>query len=343
MIRLYVLIPLILSIGFSLTQCSGEAVSNNSMEKIYAEEGVPVRVAVVEPKLFETSLSYHAVLSGIEESSVHAMISDEVETISAAVGEYVEKNRILLRFPRSTPSARYRQAKVAYENAKLTYERIEQLYRNGSVAEQDRDNAKTAFDVARADWHSVRDMVEVTSPISGYVTRINVRESDTVAPGDLLMTISQIDRMKAKVWASDREITSIRTGQRATARWNGAEIEGRVVQADMAMDQDTQAFGVVLEFDNPGKIPKVGVIAEVTIVTYSNPQALSVERKDIVREGDRSYVYLAEGDRARRQPIQTGKSHSLDVEVLAGLQDGDLLITEGLLLLEQESKIRVVD
>jgi Cu(I)/Ag(I) efflux system membrane fusion protein len=186
-------------------------------------------------------------------------------------------------------------------------------------------------------------MVEVTSPISGYVTRINVRESDTVAPGDLLMTISQIDRMKAKVWASDREITSIRTGQRATARWNRAEIEGRVVQVDMAMDQDMQAFGVVLEFDNPEKILKVGVTAEVTIVTYSNPRALSVERKDIMHEGDRSYVYLAEGDRARRQPIQTGKSHSLDVEVLAGLQDGDLLITEGLLLLEQESKIRIVD
>jgi membrane fusion protein (multidrug efflux system) len=341
--QLVLLIPLVIGAALMLTQCGREAVSNNSMEEIYAEEGVPVRARVVEPKLFETSLSYHAALNGIEESSVYAMISDEVEEIAVEVGDFVEKDQLLLRFPKTTPSARYEQAKVAYENAKLTYERIEQLYRNGSVAEQDRDNAKTAYDVARADWQSVRDMVDVSSPIDGYVTRINVNEADAVISGDLLMNISQINRMRAKVWASDHEIVSIRRGQRATARWNDAELRGTVVQVDMAMDQDMRAFGVVLEFENPSKIFTVGVIADITIVTYSNPKALSIERKDIMVTGDRSFVYLVRDDRAHLQPIRIGKSQGLNVEVLEGLESGDLLITEGLPLLKQESKIRVVD
>ena len=150
--RMFLLIPLIVGASIALSQCGREAVSNNSMEKIYEDEGVPVRVETLEPGLFETKLSYHAVLSGIEESSVHAMVSDEVDMIYVQVGDYVEEDQVLISFPPDTPSAKYQQAKVGYENAKLTYERIEQLFQTGGISEQDRDNAKAAYDVAAADW-----------------------------------------------------------------------------------------------------------------------------------------------------------------------------------------------
>jgi RND family efflux transporter MFP subunit len=312
------------------------------MEKIYEDEGVPVRVKTVEPELFETKLSYHAVLSGIKESSVHAMVSDEVEMIYVRVGDYVEKNQVLMSFPPDTPSAKYQQAKVAYENAKITYERIEQLFQTGGISEQDRDNAKAAYAVAAADWDAVRGMVKVQAPIEGYVTRINVRESDNVSPEDLLMTISQIDRMKTKVWTSDSEIGSIRKGQRASAYWNGVEIYGNVAQVDMSMDSDKQAFGVVLEFINNKRILKVGIIADINIITYSNPDALVIERKDILKVGDRYFVYVAENGKAEQREITRGRQHGLAVEIVEGLSMDDMLITEGQLLLEQGSKINVV-
>ena len=340
--RMFLLIPLIVGASIALSQCGREAVSNNSMEKIYEDEGVPVRVVTLEPGLFETKLSYHAVLSGIEESSVHAMVSDEVEMIYVQVGDYVEEDQVLISFPPDTPSAKYQQAKVGYENAKLTYERIEQLFQTGGISEQDRDNAKAAYDVAAADWDTVRGMVQVEAPIEGYVTRINVRESDNVNPGDMLVTISQIDRMKTKVWASDSEVGSLRTGQRATAHWNGVEIHGSVVQVDMAMDKDNQAFGVVLEFENNERILKVGIIADISITTYRNTESLVVERKNILRVGDRYFVYVAENGQALQRDVTIGRQYGLDVVIQEGLTMGDRLITEGLLLLEQGSKIKIV-
>jgi membrane fusion protein (multidrug efflux system) len=340
--RLFLLIPLLLYATVSLTQCGSEAVSNNSMEKLYKEEGVPVKVQTVEPGLFEIRYAYYALLSGVEESSVYAPLSDDVEKVSVQVGEYVAEDQILMRFPKNSPSARYRQAKAAYENAKVSFQRVEQLYESGSVSEQERDNAKAAFDVAEGDWFAVRDRVELRAPIEGYVTKVNIREADTVESGDLLMTISQIDRMKAKIWASDREVLSIHKGQKATALWNDTRIYGEVVQVDMAMDNDRQAFGVVLEFDNPDKILKVGVLAEINIVTYSNSQAFSVERKNILRDGDRFFVYLAKNDLAEQRYVKPGNQYGLDIEIKEGLSRGDLLITEGQLLLEPGSKIRIV-
>jgi RND family efflux transporter MFP subunit len=254
----------------------------------------------------------------------------------------VEKNQMLLSFPPDTPSAKYQQAMVAYENAKITYERIEQLFQTGGISEQDRDNAKAAYDMAAADWDAERGMVKVQAPIEGYVTRINVRESDNVSYGDMLMTISQIDRMKTKVWASDREIGSIRKDQRSSAHWNGVEIYGNVTQVDMAMDGDKQAFGVVLEFKNNERILKVGIIADINIITYSNPDALAIERKDILKAGDRYFVYVAENGKAEQRDITMGRQHGLAVEIVEGLSMGDMLVTEGQLLLEQGSKINVV-
>ena len=340
--RLLLLVPLIIGASIALSQCGREAASNNSMDKIYEDEGVPVRVETVQPDLFQTKLSYHAVLSGIEETSVYSMVSDEVETVYVEVGDYVEEDQILMSFPPDTPSAKYQQAKVGYESSKITYERIEQLFLNGGISEQDRDNAKAAYDVAAADWDAVRGMVQLQAPIEGYVTRINVREADDVVPGDMLMTISQIDRMKTKVWASDSEVSSIRIGQRATAVWNDKEIRGSVSQVDMAMDEDRQAFGVVLEFQNNEKILKVGVIADISIVTYSNPDSLVIERKNILKVGDRHYVYVAENGQALQRDISIGRQHGLAVEITDGLAMGEQLITEGQLLLAQGSKIKIV-
>jgi RND family efflux transporter MFP subunit len=270
------------------------------------------------------------------------MVSDKVEMIYVQVGDYVEKDQVLLSFPPDTPTAKYQQAKVAYENAKVTYERIEQLFQTGGISEQERDNAKAGYDVAAADWNTVRGMVDVEAPIEGYVTTITVTESDNVNPGDMLMTISQIDRMKTKVWASDAEVGSIRKGQRALARWNGIELYGRVTQVDMAMDSDTQAFGVVLEFRNGGRIPRVGVVADIDIITYSREDALAIERKNIFSLADRRFVYVAENGRAEQRDIVMGEQYGFAVEILDGLSMGDQLITEGQLLLEQGSKIKVV-
>ncbi|UCC41697.1 MAG: efflux RND transporter periplasmic adaptor subunit [Candidatus Aminicenantes bacterium] len=324
------------------SHCSKEEAETKNIEQIYKEEGVPVRVMTLALQEFASELSFHSVLSGIQESSAYASFSDEVEKIHVRVGDYVKKNSVLMTFPTDNPATRYYQAKIAFENSKTAYERVKNLYNDGGISRQELDNAAAGFQVAQADWEAVQQTVKVRAPISGYVTKVNVRETDNVQRDDELFTISKTDKMKAKVWVSENEVTDIKKGQVAYAIWKGTKVKGETVQVDIAMDQEKQAFQVVMEFENPNNILKAGTTVEVKITTYINPEAIVVKRQNILKEEDSFYVYVLTSGSAERRNIKMGRQQVLDVEILDGLNPGDVLIVEGQVLLEHGAKVKVI-
>jgi len=336
-------IVILMSALLVVSSCSREQMEAKNLEQIYKEEGIPVRIRKIETQTFQQELSFHSVLSGIKESSVFALIDDEVEKVHARVGDYVNRDQVLLTFPTDNPTTRYYQAKVAFENAKRAYERVQNLYNDGGISRQDLDNASAAFEVTKADWEAVKQTVEVKAPISGYITKVNVREADSVQRDDELFTISRTDRMKAIAWISEKEISDIQKGMSAYATWNGQRVEGKVVQVDLAMNQHERAFQAVIEMANPGKALKPGTTIEVRIVTYTNPEAIVVERKDILQDGDSYFVYILGQGAAEKRPVKPGRRQGLDVEILEGLNPGDELIVEGQLLLDQGTKVRVIE
>jgi membrane fusion protein (multidrug efflux system) len=341
--KVLALLPALMLSALLLSSCGSEQEEAKSMEQIYSEEGVPVRTEKIEQTNFADRRDFNAVLSGIEESSAYAMISDKVDRVYSKVGDFVRKDDIVLSFPTDNPTAQYYQAKVSFENAAATYRRIEGLFETGGISQQELDNARTSFQVAQANWDGVQQAVLVRAPISGVLTKVNVQESDNVQRDDELFTVSRIDTLKAKVWVPDKDIRSFKNGQPAYATWNGVEISGKVVQVDMSVNRERQAFGVTVELENPDKIPLTGVVAVVNVDLHSNPQAVVVERKDILKEGEKSYVFVADGGVARKRFIVLGYSHGLDVEVVEGLALGDELIVEGQMHLQDGAKIRIVN
>jgi RND family efflux transporter MFP subunit len=326
-----------------VTSCSEEKQDTRSIEQIYKDEGVPVRTMTLQPGTFKVERSYNAVLSGIEESSAYAKVDDKVEKIFVKVGDYVERDKILLTFPTDNPNARYFQAKVGYDNTKLAYDRIANMYQTGGISKQQLDNAKANLDVADANWDAARQTVIVKAPISGYVTRVNARETENVKKEAELFRISRMNRMKARVWVSEKDVLEVERGIPAYAIWNDRRIDGKVVEVDMALDPKTQAFGAVIEFNNPQMILKFGITVDVFIETYNKSDALVVEFKDLVKEKDHYFVYTIENDQAVKKPVVIGKQYKLNVELLDGLMPGEEIVIEGQMLLEDGAKVRIIE
>ena len=329
-------------IGFNWS-CVQQDQEAKSMDQIYQEEGVPVKTRVLKPGEFVVERSYHAVLTGIEESSAYADVDDKVEEVFVKVGDYVKKDQILLKFPTDNPNARYFQAKVAYENAKLAYERIENMFQTGGISKQELDNAKANYDVAEANWDAAQQTLLVRAPISGYVTKVDVRETDYVRKEAELFTISRMDKMKARVWIAERDVREVKRGLPAYALWNGLRIDGKVVEVDMALNHDHQAFGAVVEFENPQTILKFGITVDIHIETYRNPSALVVELKDLIAEDDQYFAYIVQVDKAVKKTVEPGKQYKLNVEILEGLGLGDELIVAGQMLLEPGTPVKIIE
>lgn len=328
----------------TLASCSGdETVPTKSIDEIHQEEGVPVQTRVVEPAPFRTYLSFTSSVSGAAESVASAMVSDEIAGILYEVGDYVEKDTAVVLFPPDNPSLNWAQTRVAFESAQTAFERVQSLYEDDGISQQAYDDARTGYEVARANWQMVQDMARVKAPISGYITRINVFPSDNVHAGDPLFTVSDLEELKTTVWLTDRQIDAVEVGQVARAFWQDKEAIGTVVQVDMAMDQSKKAFATKLRFDNPGLEIQSGVTALIEIETYRNEEAIILNQQEIIDTGDSQSVFVARDGVALRTPIEIDRRQGLFVEVASGLQPGDQVVTRGVELIGDGVAIRVVD
>ncbi len=324
--------------------CSNDAetqIEAKSMEQIHAENGVPVKTASIETGAFQTEYSYFAVLTGYTESSGNAMLSDEVESIKYKVGDYVKKDAVVVTFPIDNPQAQYYQSKVSYEHAEATLKRIKSLYDGGGISLQEYENTKTQYEVSKANWDTIQETVVVKAPVSGIITKMSVRVGDDVNPGDALFTVSTTKKLKSKIWVSESQIADIKVGNPATATWQGKTITGKVVQVDLSLNQDQQAFEVIAEFDNSGGEMLNGVNAEIILKGQEIPDIISIARKNLLNDGESDYVFVAEKGVAVKRPVNVGRSKGFEVEILDGLNIGETLIIEGLSLLNDNAKISV--
>ena len=320
-----------------------ENLETRSIAQIHEDEGIPVKTTVIKKHKFEVALKYNATVNGITESSAMALIKDSVEKVYFKVGDFVKQDTIVVKFPSNNPSANYYQAKAAYENSKQTFKRIEQLYKSKGVSRQDYDNAKTGYDVATANWNNVNKMINVTAPISGYITRLDVRTSENVSSGDHLFTITNYDKLIGQIWILEKDISKVKKDLNAEATWEGNTITGKVTQIDLSLNPSKQAFGAFIEFDNKEHNIMSGVNADINLFAYENSTAISIEKKYLLADNNDTYVYILEnGTTPVKRLVKTGWLSGENIEITNGLREGDTLITEGCKFITESNKIRVI-
>lgn len=337
------LIVLTLTLILIAFGCSKNQVDSKSMEQIYKEEGVPVKVQLVEKTEFSNDLQYNCNLTGIQETPVNSMLSDQVEKIFVKIGDYVRKDQVLMSFPTNNPTASYHQAEAGFEMALATYNRMKKLYEGGGISKQDLDGAETQYKVSKANWEAVQQAVRVKAPIDGIVTDVNVFANQKVQPGDLLCTVGQINKMRSRIWVTEKEVMFLKDGDPIMFRWDDHEFNGRITSIALSKNQDKQAFGVDIEVNNNKNILKSGINGDVIIATQKLQNTILVDRKLIQKDDkNQEYVYVVNGDKAELKYIERGLENNLKVQVKSGLQENDQIVIEGFNMLTNNAKVKII-
>jgi RND family efflux transporter MFP subunit len=322
--------------------CSKEKADAKSMEQIRNEEGVPVKVEEIKYKKFEKYYSFFGKLAGIKEATKGAMVGGKIEKISAKVGDQVKKDQVIVEFAEDNPGIQFMQAKESFDNAEKTYNRMKALLLAGETAQANYDAAETQYLVAKRNYESLKDMLFVDSPFDGILVDMKVNEGDNVNKDAHLYTVSQLNKMHTKIWASETEISSIKKGMNAKIEYNGRLYYGKVTEVSMAADPYKQAFYAEVEFDNPKLELKSGITADIKILIYENNKAVVISRNLIMTDEKGSYVFLDNKGTAEKRYVTNGNDSGLDFEIKNGLKPGDRLIVEGMSLLDNGTKVKLV-
>jgi RND family efflux transporter MFP subunit len=186
----------------------------------------------------------------------------------------------------------------------------------------------------------------VRSPIDGIVSSRTIDAGEMVSGAVAPFTIIQMDTVSVEVNVSEQLINKIEKGQKVNVYVSSAfdkPFEGTIQAISPAADERTFTYPVKIEISNKEGLLKPGMFAEVEFAADTVKDAVIVPREAVLTEGDMHYVYIVEGERAKKLEVKLGLDNGKEAEILEGLKEGAQLVVKGQNYLEDGGKVQIAD
>jgi membrane fusion protein (multidrug efflux system) len=311
-----------------------------------------VRTMVLQKQQVAQKIEYTANLLAYEEINYAPAAPGRVEEINVEVGSRVSKGDVIARMERT----QLVQASEQLQNARSNFERMDTLYKLNSISEQQYEAAKTQYEVIKSNVDFLTRNTTLVSPINGIVTgkyyergELYSGAPNTAAGKAAIVTLMQINPLKAKINISERYYPMIKKGMKASVKvdiYPNREFRGDVFRVYPTISADTRTFPVELTINNPDEILRPGMFARVSL-NLGVTMALTVPATAVIKQegtNDR-YIFLAnEGKTARKIKVEVGERYDDQLEISSDqLKEGDQLIVSGQEKLLDNSLIKVVE
>ena len=190
----------------------------------------------------------------------------------------------------------------------------------------------------------VRPLTAVYARQDGIVAVLNIREGMYVTPEMELMTLADPGTVWVKAEVFEQQAGWLAVGQKAEVRLPHAPGEtwtGTLEYLYPDVDARTRALRARLRFANPGERLKFNMFATVLIHAAPRVNVLHIPREALITTGHEQRVIVALGEgRFVARPVRAGIEAGERVEIVAGLEPGEQVVTSAQFLLDSESSVR---
>ncbi len=326
-----------------------KTVSEARAKKNIAITEYPVTVQPVAYENLDISLEYVGTIVPRAESNISSEISGKVVGVFADLGDFVPKGKLLVKLDDELKLANLQTAEASYTKAKKDLERLEKLYKENSVSETQLEQARFAYQTAEAQLKIAKKQLEdtkIVAPFSATIASRNVEVGMVVSPGTVLFNLADISTPKVKIYVPEKDIFFIKKGSKVEIKSDylpNRTFFGKVISIGTKADE-TKNFPVEIILDsNPENILKAGMFVRVRIPSAISGKSLLIPRESLVGSAKNPKVYVVENNLAILKDITLGIELGRKLEVLHGLKEGDLVVTNGLINLKDSTKVRIVE
>jgi len=295
----------------------------------------------VTPQEFNHFTSFQGTVKTMKNINVYPEMPGQLLDVMVVEGQKVEKDQVLARIDDGGLLAQLAQAKSQLLLAETVYNRQERLWSQNIGSEIQFLQAKTQFESAEKAVDALSLQAEksvVRAPFDGTVDQIFKEPGTIVAPGigSELFRVVNIDEVYVEVDVPETHITSISEDSKVQVSLPaiGENISAKIARVSKVINPSNRSFTVEIPLKNKSGFIRPNLMASVAINDYSNQSAIMIPQS-VVSENAEGQQYCfaleksAKGYVAKRLIIETGKTSEDFIEVLDGVENGALLITEG--------------
>lgn len=308
---------------------------------------VPVNVAAPEMGVVRDSVAVVGLVDAWRDVDILSETSGIVRSVSSEVGERKSAGQTLLKVDDEVAASALRKAKINQALARRDFERYSNLQREGAVAVSSCEAMKLKLEDAEADLVAAQRRYSdtaVKAPIAGTVTARTVEVGELVQPGMKVANMVDLSRIRIKSSVPEKQVAMISAGMTVrvtTDVWPGQVFQATVSSVSAKSSRD-HTYLVESVMDNPHGTPfKAGMFARTVFLGSKARNSLLIPRQALVGSVRNPEVFVIAGGVAHRVRIVAGAESGRRLEVLKGLDTGDLVVVSGQNELEEGSPVTV--
>ncbi len=298
------------------------------------EAGRDVAVTSIAPTTFSHLIEVQAKVEGED----NVMVSPETPGIIAKIfvkaGDKVNEGSVLAQLESTVYTKSLEELQSARDFANTLYLKQKSLWDQKIGTEIQFLQAKNNLESIDRKMATVRQQLEMTrikSPINGTVDAMDLKPGQSFAPGMPGLRVVNFSKLKVQAEVAEAYISKVQKGDPVEVYFPDQEstVHANITYAGKVIDPVNRTFRVEVNLTDKEVSLHPNQVAIVRIADYKSEQAIVLPLAVVQNTPEGSYLFIAEGGKAKKQLVKTGLNYAGKLEILEGLKAGDLVITSG--------------
>ncbi|EKE73941.1 efflux RND transporter periplasmic adaptor subunit [Gallaecimonas xiamenensis] len=299
-----------------------------------------VKVALAEVTLAELPRRYQGIgeLEATRQVQLTSEVAGRVTRIAFESGQQVQAGQLLVQLNDAVEQAERQRLEAQLRNTQAQLRRSKQLVADKLAPQEQLDNAEAARDMAKGELMRVEALIDqkaIKAPFAGVmgIRRVQLGQYlDTASP---IANLVDGHRLKSNFALDERTLPGLALGQPVKVRVDAfpeEAFEAKVVAIDPLVGK-SRTLQLQAELSNGDGRLKAGMFASIAVLRQDQPPALLVPQTAVTYSAYGDTVFVAEPGPAglvvKRVTVQSGERWQGLVEITAGLEQGQQVVTSG--------------
>lgn len=298
---------------------------------------VPVEAQLVRVGVRRKEAEAIGTLRSWESIVVKPEVTGRVAKFAFEEGTLVKAGQLLVELDAAEAEAEMLRAKAALELARETHQRALRLRQQGAGSVANLDKAQAELVSAEASLRLAEARLakmRLVAPFDGVVGLRKVSVGALLVPGQEIVNLEQINPLKVDFKVPELLLASVKVGQVIRLRLDAMgsrPVDGTVYAIDPLLETGGRAIVLRARIPNADGALRPGLFARVVLTIEEKPDAIFVPEQSVLPGSDGSMsVFKAAEGKAVMTKVELGERVRGEVEIVSGLDPGDVVISAGL-------------
>jgi RND family efflux transporter MFP subunit len=291
-----------------------------------------VRVQAVENKPRVATEDVVGTVRARLHSVIEAKLSGRIEKMLVVPGQNVKTGELLAQLEAREVQAQLDQARAVRQQAESDLKRAADLFQQKILSQSEYDSAQSKFRVADAvavEAETLLGYTRVIAPFDGVITRKYTDMGDLASPGKPLLEMEDDRNLRIEVDVPEAVIGRVALGDKLQVRVSGVtnELDGVIGEIAPSADSNSRTFLVKLDLP-PAPGLRAGQFGRAAMPA-GETSALRAPASAVFQRGQMELVFVAVNGHAQLRIVKAGKRIGDEVELVSGLDAGELVVVNG--------------